>query len=346
MDAREIARLVDGTIVGDETASISDGAGIKEADSGHITFLANTKYTPLFESTKASIVLVPEDFFRRSDKTLILTKDPSYSFSRVMEALHPELQIHPQGVHANAVVHESAVVGDNVAIGACAVIEANAAIGNNTIIYAGAYIGHNTRIGKNVLIYPNVTIREWCEIGDRVIIHSGTVIGADGFGFVTENGQHKKIPQLGSVLIEDDVEIGSNVSIDRARFDKTIIRKGAMIDNLVQIAHNVIIGENSIVVSQVGISGSTELGKNVVLAGKVGVVGHIKIADNVVVGAKGGVRKDITEPGQYWGVPVKPIRQDMKEKAALQKLPDALKKIRRLEKEINELKKGLVKDDT
>lgn len=345
MDAREIARLVNGDIIGNETAAITDGAGIKEAAAEHITFLANSKYMPLFETTKASIILVPANFSIPSEKTLIRTEDPSYSFSLVMEALHPELQKHPQGIHPSAFVDESASLGENVSIGTCAVIEADAMIGSNTIIYAGAYIGHNTKIGKDCIIYPNVTIRERCEIGDRVIIHSGTVIGADGFGFTTIDGKHKKIPQLGTVLIEDDVEIGSNVSIDRARFDKTIIKRGAMIDNLVQIAHNVIIGENSIVVSQVGISGSTELGKNVILAGKVGVVGHIKIADNVVVGAKGGVSKDLTKPGQYWGVPAKPIKQDLKEKAAIQKLPEALKKLRRLEKEIAELKNQLKKND-
>lgn len=346
MDAQKIARLVDGEIVGDEKTSITGGAGIKEAGAEHVTFLANSKYMPLFESTEASIVLVPADFSIQSDKTLILTADPSYAFSLVMEALHPELQTHPQGIHPSAVLHESASVGENVSVGACAVIETGAEIGNNTIIYAGTYIGHNTRIGTDTIIYPNVTIRERCEIGDRVIIHSGTVIGADGFGFATIDGKHKKIPQLGTVKIEDDVEIGSNVSIDRARFDKTVIKKGAMIDNLVQIAHNVIIGENSIIVSQVGISGSTELGKNVILAGKVGVVGHIKIADNVMVGAKGGVSKSLTEPGQYWGVPVKPIKQDMKEKAAIQKLPEALKKLRRLEKEIAILKNQLSEKDS
>jgi len=341
MNAHDIARLVGGELVGDESVVINGGAGIKEAGAEHLTFLANSKYMPLFKSTKASVVIVPEDFDTQTEKTLIKTKDPSYAFSLIMVKLHPDLQKPPQGIHQNAVIAETAILGENVGVGACAVIEADVVIGDNTIIYAGAYIGHNTQIGSNTILYPNVTVRERCTLGDRVIIHSGTVIGADGFGFATIDGKHRKIPQLGAVLIEDDVEIGSNVSIDRARFDKTIIKKGAMIDNLVQIAHNVIIGENSIIVSQVGISGSTEVGRNVILAGKVGVVGHIKIGDNVMVGAKGGVSKSITEPGQYWGVPVKPIKQDLKEKAAIQKLPDALKKLRQLEKEIAELKKQL-----
>ncbi len=341
MNAREIAQLIDGIVVGDETEIISGCADIRKATAEDITFLANTKYMPLFQTTNASIILVPKDFNIKSEKTLIQTNDPSYAFSLVMEALYPDLQQHPEGLHPRAVIDESVSLGENVAIGACAVIETGVVIGNNTIIYAGTYIGHDTRIGDDTIIYPNVTIRERCEIGNRVIIHSGSVIGADGFGFVTIDGKHRKIPQLGTVHIEDDVEIGSNVSIDRARFDKTVIKKGAMIDNLVQIAHNVVIGENSIIVSQVGISGSTEVGKNVVLAGKVGVVGHIKIADNAMVGAKGGVSKSITKPGQYWGVPAKPLKQDLREKAAVHKLPDMQKKVRSLEKEINELKNQL-----
>lgn len=341
MNAKKIAQLVGGSVVGDETITIKGCANIQEATAEHITFLANTKYMSLFTSTNASIILVPKDSDIESDKTLILTNDPSYSFSLVMEALYPNLQKHPEKLHPQAVIDQSASLGNNVAVGACVIIEAGAVIGDNTIIYAGSYIGHDTKIGNNSIIYPNVTVRERCLIGDRVIIHSGTVIGADGFGFVTINGIHKKIPQLGTVVIEDDVEIGSNVSIDRARFDKTVIKKGAMVDNLVQIAHNVIIGENSIIVSQVGISGSTKIGRNVVLAGKVGVVGHIEISDNVMVGAKGGVSKSITQPGKYWGVPAKPLQQDLKEKAAVQKLPDLQKKIRALEKEIINLKNQL-----
>lgn len=341
MNAKEIAEFVEGVVVGDQTASITGAADIKNATSEQITFLANTRYMPLFEATHAAIVLVPEDFDTQSEKTLIKTKDPSYAFALVMEKLSPNRISHPKTIHPQAVVAESAKLGENVAIGACAIIEENAVIGDNTIIYGGSYVGHDSIIGSNVLIYPNVTIRERSEIGDRVIIHSGTVLGSDGFGFVTIDGKHRKIPQMGTVLIEDDVEIGSNVSIDRARFDKTIIKKGAMIDNLVQIAHNVVIGENSIIVSQVGISGSTQVGKNVILAGKVGVAGHIKIGDNIVVGGKAGVTKTISAPGQYWGVPAKPINKDLREKAALQKLPDTQKKVRELEKELAELKKLL-----
>ncbi len=341
MNAKEIAQLVDGIVVGDEATVVTGCADIQKATAVHITFLANTRYMSLFQSTNASIILVPTDFTIESDKTLIQTNDPSYSFSLIMEVLHPDLQKHPENIHPRAVIDETVTLGENVAIGACAVIETGVTIGHNTIIYAGAYIGHDTRIGDDTIVYPNVTIRERCEIGNRVIIHSGTVIGADGFGFVTFDGKHKKIPQLGTILIEDDVEIGANVCIDRARFAKTVIKKGAMIDNLVQIAHNVVIGENSIIVSQVGISGSTEVGKNVILAGKVGVVGHIQIGDNVMVGAKGGVTKSITKPGQYWGVPAKPLKRDLKEKAAIHKLPESIRKIRALEKELAAVKAQL-----
>ena len=228
-------------------------------------------------------------------------------------------------------------LGNNVSIGACAVIDDDVCIGDDSIIYGGCYIGHETKIGKNCLLYPNVSVRERIDIGNRVIIHSGAVIGSDGFGFSMVRGIQQKIPQIGIVQIEDDVEIGANVSIDRARFDKTLIGKGTKIDNLVQIAHNVVTGENCIIVSQTGISGSSELGANVVLAGQAGVIGHVKIGDNAVVAARSGVTKSIPPGAKVWGFPTKPLDVAKKIHVCVQRLPDMYKKIKDLEEKIKHL---------
>jgi UDP-3-O-[3-hydroxymyristoyl] glucosamine N-acyltransferase len=244
---------------------------------------------------------------------------------------------HPKGIHPTVILGKDVSLGRDVAIGPYTVIEDNVSIAEATIIYSGCFVGHHTKIGKNTLIYANVSIRERISIGNRVIIHSGTVIGSDGFGFATIEGLHHKIPQIGTVEIDDDVEIGANVTIDRARFDKTVIGRGTKIDNLVQIAHNVVIGENSIVVAQVGISGSTTVGKNVVLAGQVGLVGHIAIGDNVVVMAQSGVSKSIPAGTMAWGYPAKPADVAKRVNACVQNLPRLYETIKELKKKIEEL---------
>jgi UDP-3-O-[3-hydroxymyristoyl] glucosamine N-acyltransferase len=263
------------------------------------------------------------------------------AFAKVVNLFSKEAQKHPTGIHKHALVSSKAKVGKNVAIGAFAIIEDGANIGDNTIIYGGCYVGHGTKIGKDCLIYPQVCIRERLEIGNRVIIHSGTVIGSDGFGFANVRGVQHKIPQIGTVLIEDDVEIGANVTIDRARFDKTIIGKGTKIDNLVQIAHNVIAGENCIIVAQAGVSGSTVLGKNVTLAGQAGLVGHITVGDNAIVAAQGGVTKSVPANTMVSGYPAKPHDVAKKINACVQNLPNLYKKIRELEKRLEELSEKL-----
>lgn len=341
MTLADIAKYIDGNIVGDAALEISGIAGIKEAKAGDITFLANAKYESLLAETNASAVLVANDFELDTDLALIKTKDPSYAFSKVITLLNPDLERHFDGVDERAVVSSQAKLGDNVAVGACAVIEEGAVVGDGSVIYSGVYIGRDAVIGKNCILYPNLTIRERCVLGDNVIIHSGTVIGSDGFGFATIDGEHKKIPQVGIVEIEDNVEIGSNVTVDRARFDKTLIRKGAKIDNLVQIAHNVEIGEHALVVAQVGISGSTKVGKYAILAGQVGVAGHLEIGDQAVVGAQGGVTKSLEGGKQYWGTPARDMKTVLREQASLIKLPQAIKRIKVLEKELERIKESL-----
>ncbi|MEI6632770.1 MAG: UDP-3-O-(3-hydroxymyristoyl)glucosamine N-acyltransferase [Chlamydiota bacterium] len=331
---KEIASLIGGEVEGDPGAVITGVSGIKEAGEGDLTFLANPKYAPLLETTRAAAAVVEKGLKTPSACPLIRVDNPSLAFSKLIELYGPKKLEFPKGVDKRAQVGAKAKLGKGVSVGPFSVVEDGAVIGDRTVIRSGVYIGHGTALGADCHIYPNVTIRERCVIGNRVNIHSGSVIGSDGFGYVAVKGVHKKIPQIGTVVIEDDVEIGSNVTIDRARFDKTIIRKGTKIDNLVQIAHNCDIGENSIIVAQVGISGSTSIGKNVILAGQVGVVGHVTIGDNTIIGAKGGVSKNVPPNAYYIGIPAMEGKEFKKVHAALLRLPGLITKVRELEAKI------------
>jgi len=333
---KEITDLVKGELVGDPDVAITGISGIKEAKEGEITFLANPKYAHLLEITKAAAIITSREQFN-TPKPLIKTDNPSIAFTKVVSLITSDDTKHPKGIHPAAVISPNAKIAKDVAVGACAVIEDGVEIGQGSIIYGGCYIGCRTKIGKKCLIYSNVSVREQIEISDRVIIHSGTVIGSDGFGFAMVDGVQEKIPQIGTVLIEDDVEIGANVAIDRARFDKTIIGKGTKIDNLVQIAHNVVSGENCIIVAQAGVSGSTTLGKGVILAGQAGIVGHISIGDKAIVAAQAGVTKSIPAGVKVSGYPAKPHETALKVNACLQRLPELYKKIKKLEEKIKKL---------
>ncbi len=337
---KEIAAFLDGEVVGDGSIVITGVSGIKEAQKGEITFLANPKYSPLLEKTQASAIITSREI-QPTSKPIIRTENPSLAFAKVMSWAVPEEVKHPEGIHPTAILAKGVSLGRNVAIGPYVVIEDNVSLGDNSVIYSGCFIGHHTRIGSDVLVYANVSIRERITIGNRVIIHSGTVIGADGFGFATIEGAHHKIPQIGTVEIGDDVEIGANVTIDRARFDKTIIGKGTKIDNLVQIAHNVVIGENSIIVAQAGISGSTIIGKNVILAGQAGLVGHITVGDGAVVAAQGGVTKSVPAKTIVSGYPARPHQVAKRVNACVQNLPRLYKIVDKLKKKIAELEAKL-----
>jgi UDP-3-O-[3-hydroxymyristoyl] glucosamine N-acyltransferase len=337
---KEISEFIGGELIGDPNIIITGISGIKEAKEGDITFLANPKYFPLTRSTKASAIITSPDVVN-STKPIIRTENPSLAFAKVVGLVAPNNIRHPKGIHPTAIIAKSAKIGKNVAVGPYTIIEDNVEIGNNTIIYGGCYIGHHTQIGEECLVYPNVSVRERIEIGSKVIIHSGAVIGSDGFGFATVKGVQEKIPQIGTVVIEDDVEIGANVTIDRARFDKTIIGKGTKIDNLVQIAHNVIIGKNCIIVAQTGISGSTNLGEGVILAGQAGVVGHITIGDGAIVAAQAGVTKSVPARTKVSGYPAKPHDVAKRVNACVQRLPQMYKKIKELEAKIAKLQERL-----
>ncbi|MCM8811473.1 MAG: UDP-3-O-(3-hydroxymyristoyl)glucosamine N-acyltransferase [Candidatus Omnitrophica bacterium] len=335
---KELARLVSGEVVGDGNTLITGICGIKEARAGDITFIANSKYQHLLQTTQASAVITSRDV-QTAPKPIIRTDNPSLAFSKLVSHFVPSVQKHPSGVSPRAFIGKGVRVGKGAAVGPFAVVEEGASIGDRTVVYAGAYIGRDASVGNDCLIYPHVTIRERVEIGHRVIVHSGSVIGSDGFGFATVQGVHHKIPQIGTVIVEDDVEIGANVTIDRARFGKTLIGRGTKIDNLVQIAHNVIVGPNSILVSQSGISGSTVLGSNVVLAGQAGLVGHITIGDNVMVGGQSGVTKSVPPNTHVWGIPAKPLAKAKRINAVVQRLPELHKTVEMLEQRIEELER-------
>ena len=337
---KEIAELIDGEVIGNGSTVITGVSGIKEAGEGDITFVANPKYFPLIEKTGASAIITPRDV-KAAPKPIIRTDNPSMAFAKIVSFSVPGELKHLKGIHPSVILGKDVSIGHDVAIGPYVVIEDNVSIGDETIIYAGSFVGHGTKIGSGALIYANVSIRERITIGNRVIIHSGTVIGSDGFGFAAIEGLHQKIPQVGTVEIGDDVEIGANVTIDRARFEKTIIGSGTKIDNLVQIAHNVVIGNNSIIVAQVGISGSTTVGNNVVLAGQVGLVGHINIGDNVIVMAQSGVSKSIPAGTMAWGYPAKPASHAKRVNACVQSLPRLFETVSQLKKKIEELEARL-----
>jgi len=334
---RQVAHIVNGEIVGDAGTVVTGICGIKEARKGDLTFVANPRYLPLMNHTQASAIITSKDV-KEAPKPIIRTDNPSIAFAKMVFLMAPNETKRPKGIHPTAVIGDKVKIGRNVAIEPYVVIEDNAEIKENTILYAGVYIGHHTKIGRDCLIYPYVIIRERIIIQDRVVIHGGTVIGSDGFGFSTVKGIHQRIPQIGNVIIEDDVEIGANVTIDRARFDKTLIKKGTKIDNLVQIAHNVVVGEHSIIVAQSGISGSTTIGNNVTLAGQAGVIGHISIGDNAVVAGQSGVTKSIPPNVCVSGYPAKPHRIAKRINACVQNLPDLYKKVKILEEELKRLK--------
>ncbi len=334
---KEIAELIGGKVVGNESIEIEGVAEIEQAKKGEISFISDKKYLPLLETTQASAVIVSQEV-KEAKVPLIQAENPYLAFSKVMRTLVPYKK-PAKGVHPSAIISEGVDLGKGISIGARSVIGEKAKIGDNTIIYPLVYMGTGGRIGRDCIIYPQVMIREGVEIGDRVIIHSGTVIGSDGFGYIPHEGKQYKVPQIGKVVIENDVEIGANVTIDRATLGKTWIKKGVKIDNLVQIAHNVVIGENSIVVAQVGISGSTEIGKGVTLAGQAGVVGHIKIGNGAIVGGRAAVLKSVPSNTIVSGQPARPHLQAKRIEASVLKLPELYKLVRELKKRIEELEK-------
>ena len=322
-----------GTVAGDPGLTISGAASLAEATPGEITFYGNPRYLAAFRKTRAAAALVPPGFTEQIVAAQIRVEQPGKAFEQVVLKFAPGPISFPPGIHPSAIVAGQASLGKEVVIGAQAVIEPGAQIGDGTRIGAQSYIGHETTIGDGCVIYPNVTIRERTRIGHRVIVHSGVVIGSDGFGFEMATGGHKKVPQIGIVQIDDDVEIGANTTIDRARFGRTWIQEGVKIDNLVQIAHNVVIGKHSIVVAQVGIAGSVRIGAGVVIGGQAGIIGHIEIDDGTMIGAQTGVSKSL-HGGTWWATPAVPLKESMEHLAWVRRLGKLFERVKALEKKV------------
>jgi UDP-3-O-[3-hydroxymyristoyl] glucosamine N-acyltransferase len=340
----EIARLIDGKLTGDDNIKILNLAKIEEAKPGDLTFLYLPAYEKYFESTKASAILVKPGFNKsRSDIAYIEVVDPNKAFSKILiHYFSPEFPL--SGIDISAAVHPLAVIGKNVAIGKNVVISAGCRINDNVKIFHNTVLLEDVVVGEGTIIFQNVSIREKVIVGKNAIIHSGAVIGSDGFGFFPdENGVYHKIPQIGIVVLEDDVEIGANVTIDRAPLGATTIKRGTKIDNLVQIAHNVVVGEDTVISAQAGISGSTKIGNHCMIAGQVGIIGHIEIGDNVILMAQSGISKSLLKPGPYFGSPAKEAKTAMKLEAYVRSLPDFLERIKQLENQVKSLSQELNK---
>lgn len=335
MKLGQLANESGGELLGNPDMEITGAASLAEATAGEISFFANPKYVAQLRRTQASAIFVVPDCKEETAAAQIRVSDPTKAFERVVMQFAPGAIEFPPGIHASAIVDPSATLGREVSIQARAVIEAGATISDRSVIGAGSYIGHETTIGPDCKVYPNVTIRERTRIGARVIIHSGAVIGADGFGFEMVEQRQQKVPQLGIVQIDDDVEIGANTTIDRARFGRTWIQQGVKIDNLVQVAHNVVIGRGTIIVAQVGIAGSSRLGEGVTVAGQAGVVGHVDVGDHVIVGAQTGVTKDLPANTGAWLLsPAVKFREAKEQIARIHSLGKLFARVKAIEKKL------------
>ena len=334
----ELAHHVGGTVRGDGNTLITGAATLSEAGVGDISFLANPRYEKELYASRASAVIVGKKI-DCPDKILIRCSDPYYAFMQAVVLLYGHREHEKIGISERASVADNAKIGANVDIHDFSVISHDVRIGDNTRIYPNCTIGPGTKIGQDCIIYPNVTIYDGCTIGDHVTIHAGSVIGQDGFGYATHDGIHHKIPQIGGVVIEDDVEIGANCAIDRGTLGDTIIGKGSKFSNLIAIGHNTRIGPHSLLVAQVGIAGSAQVGHHCIFGGQAGIVGHIKIGDNVKIGAQAGVINDVPDNQSIAGSPAWPITQTKRSLMLLKELPEFRKKMRSLEKTISELLK-------
>ena len=337
----ELAELFEGKVVGDGAIKIKGLAGIADAQEGQITFLANPKYRSLLSKTRASAIIASE-VIEEVKTPFLIVAEPYLVYAKIARLffLNP---YESQGISKDAIISPTARIGKDVTIAPLVYVGKNVVIGDRVTLYPGVYIGDEVTIGDDVIFYPQVTILRDSFIGNRVILHSGVVIGGDGFGYAQEKGRFVKIPQAGSVHIDDDVEIGSNSTVDRAALGKTRIKRGVKIDNLVMVAHNVVVGEDTVIVAQSGIAGSSELGNNVILAAQSGIVGHLKIGDGAIVGARAGVARDISPKTMVSGVPAIPHRDWLKSVTLFSRFPELYEEFRGIKKKIEALENQLKK---
>ncbi len=338
--ASQIALLVQGRIEGNPDVQVSSFGKIEEAGEGQLSFLANPKYEDYLYNTRASVIIISESYQLRQPvtATLIRVADAYTAFATLLSKYQAMKQQQLQGIQQPSYIAPSASYGDNVFIGAFVYIGEQVSIGKNTKIYPGAFIGDNVVLGDDCMIHPGVKIYHDCRIGNRVIIHAGTIIGSDGFGFAPQaDGSFQKVPQIGNVVIEDEVEVGANATIDRATIGSTLIHKGAKLDNLIQIAHNVEVGYSTVIAAQAGISGSTKIGNGVMIGGQAGIVGHIQLGDGAKVNAQSGVSKSI-EPGKaVTGSPAFDYTSALRSQAVQRRLPDLEKRVKELEQMLRQL---------
>jgi UDP-3-O-[3-hydroxymyristoyl] glucosamine N-acyltransferase len=346
--AKQIAELINGTIEGDPDVAVSSFGKLEEATAGQLAFLANPKYEEFLYSTNASVIIINSslEIEKKLNATLIRVPDAYSAFAVVLTAYSEIAKANLTGIQDPSYISSSATLGENVFVGAFAYIGENVRIGKNVKIYPQVFLGDKVVIGDNSILYPGVKIHHDCEIGKNVCIHAGCVIGGDGFGYAPQkDGSFKKVPQIGNVMIEDDVEIGANTTIDRSTIGSTTIRAGAKLDNLIQIAHNVEVGMNTVIAAQSGISGSTKIGKNVMIGGQAGIVGHIQIADGTKINAQSGVAKSIKTPNTaVTGSPAYDYTQSLRSQILSRNLPNLEKRIKQLEELVEQLKKENITD--
>jgi UDP-3-O-[3-hydroxymyristoyl] glucosamine N-acyltransferase len=335
MTAAEIAAQLDGEVVGDGSTRLKGFAPADSARAGDLTFAENEEYFERAAKSQASAILV-DGIVGKTDKVLIRVSKARVAFAKVLGLFFPEQEFSP-GVHASAIIASTARIDPTAYVGPFCAVGDRAQIGAKCVLLGGNHIGADCSIGQSTKLFQNVVLYQRTQVGARAAIHAGTVVGSDGFGYVFDQGAHRKVPQIGNVVIGDDVEIGANVTIDRGALGSTVIGKGTKIDNLVQIGHNVVVGDHSIIVAQVGIAGSTKLGSNVTLAGQVGIAGHLKIGNHVTVAAQAGVMNDIPDGEKWLGAPAQPDRQMKRIFIALQRLPELLQRVNALEKRLKDV---------
>ena len=337
MTLNDVAKQLNGKVYGNGDLVITGLAKIEEANPGDITFLSNLKYKHYLATTKASAVIIDQQL-EELRIPYILVSNAYMGFVMALKVFEPKNRTLINGISEEAYIADTAKVHPDAKVAPHVYVGYNVTIGKNSILYPGVVLLGNVTVGQDCIFYPNVSVREECAIGDRVILQNGCVIGSDGFGFAPYQGRYEKIPQIGKVIIENDVEIGANSTIDRATLGTTIIKKGTKLDNLVQIAHNVVVGKHTVMAAQAGVAGSTEIGDNVTIGGQVGVSGHIKIGDQVIVAAQSGVSKSIPEKSIMFGSPALPLARQKRIDVSVRQLPDLIKRVRQLENELAEIK--------
>jgi UDP-3-O-[3-hydroxymyristoyl] glucosamine N-acyltransferase len=332
-----LAAMVGGRVIGDAARQVRAVAELSSAGPDEVSFLTNPKYRTQFETTRAGAVIVPASVVDAHAAALIVCANPYLAMARATQALHPP-PVYPPGVEVGAHVHPTAILDPSASVRVGAVVDAGARVGARSIVGPGAYVGERAELGADVLMHPGAKLLFGCKLGDRVILQAGAIVGGDGFGYAADEAGHRhKIPQVGIVVLEADVEIGANTTIDRAAFGVTRVGAGSKIDNLVQVAHNVVLGRDCVIVSQSGIAGSATLGDRVVVGAQGGIVGHIQITDDVMLGGRAGVASSITKPGVYSGTPVLPHRQWLKVAMAQQHVPELRRRVRELEARLRSL---------